>query len=108
MDFDVLAAAAAAVPVPWPAPPAPAPARATAPADVAVPSIGAVQPMTPVALTPPPPPRRVELSFHEDLRVLITKVIDEQTGDTVVQTPARQVLDMVADVMAQIRTREES
>ena len=104
MDFDVLAAVTAAVPAPRPPG---APVRDT-PTVAGTPS--AVDPAnrvthTPVA--PPPPPRRVELSFHEDLRVLITKVIDQQTGDTVIQTPARQVLDMVADLMKQIRTNEE-
>ena len=53
-----------------------------------------------------PHPRRVELSYHEDLKVLMTRVVDVQTGALVREYPIRQVLDMVADVMARIRARE--
>jgi hypothetical protein len=84
-------------------PPAVRPAGHT-PADAA-----AVAPTASPSGAPSPViPRRVELTFHEDLRVLMTKVIDAQTGDLVREYPARQVLDVVADVMARMRAREES
>ena len=73
-------------------------------------------PPTPVAVEPAadPPPRtaatrahRVEVSFHDDLRAIMTRVLDSQTGELLSEYPAKQVLDTVADLLRTIRAREE-
>lgn len=100
MDYDVVAAAAAS---PWPLPPPPVhrpPVRRAA-GPAAVDATSAERPLAAV-----PAPRHVQYSFHEDLRVLIIRVVDDQTGDLVREYPARQVLDLVADVMTRMRARE--
>lgn len=97
MEFDVLAAPAA-IPLPRIAPIEGA--TLATPASVAPPDVRAVEPAAAI-------PHQVRLSFHEDLHVLMTRVIDSQTGDVVREFPTRQVLDMVADVMKRMRAREE-
>lgn len=104
MDFDVLAVTAVRAAPPPPVAPAD---RTTAGRPAGQPP---ATPATPIPTTAPADlsSRRVELSFHEDLRVLITKVINEDTGRVIAQVPADQVLDLVADLMAQIRATEEA
>jgi hypothetical protein len=81
---------------------------------VAVVTPAQTHPVPHTAVTPdaspritPPRARRVELRFHEDLRALMTKVIDEVTGDVVTEFPDEQVLDVVADVLRRMRLQEE-
>jgi hypothetical protein len=70
----------AAVPVPAPAP-APAP-------------------------PPPPPPEGfamdVEVGFHEETNTKVYNFVDPDSGDTVVQIPIENVLNMVAGILRQL------
>lgn len=51
---------------------------------------------------------KVQVTFHDDLRMLVTRLVDDRTGDVVSEYPPEQVLDVVADLIARIRSREES
>ena len=87
--------------------------RLVLPPDVvtAVPDTGTASSQTttdhPPPRTPAPRASRVEVSFHEDLRALMTRVLDSQTGEVLSEYPAKQVLDTVADLLRAISAREE-
>ncbi|WP_370327628.1 hypothetical protein [Euzebya sp.] len=47
--------------------------------------------------------RQVQVDWHAASRSYVHRVIDVHTGEQVLQMPAAQVLDMVADVMRELR-----
>ncbi len=43
-----------------------------------------------------------EYSYHEDLKTMMVKVIDDKTKDVILEIPPKKILDMVASMMKQV------
>ena len=87
-----------------PVPPAALPGTAT-PADKAEAPAPAAAPVP--APTPPPPPPEgfamdVEVGFHEETNTKVYNFVDPDSGQTVVQIPIENVLNMVAGILRQM------
>jgi hypothetical protein len=87
-----------------PVPPVALPGQAKAEEKSALPAPVPVP--APAPAPPPPPPEGfamdVEVGYHEETNTKVYNFVDPDSGDTVVQIPIENVLNMVAGILRQL------